>query len=169
MTPQERSELREEISSTRIFSTSDFEKMRKLVDREEKLKRDPRAAARKKRALARGLDFQELSDDSDSSDDEDLIIKGAVAPRDIMAMEKKKRLSKIEKLEKVLAGREKFTRKVRDGGSTNTVKQRKKLFVMQKFSMAMRKKKNSKDVLSEAKNHKTVKGSHASKKCRRKV
>jgi hypothetical protein len=43
---EEREKLKQDISSTRIFSTSDFLKMGRLVEREERSKRDPREAAR---------------------------------------------------------------------------------------------------------------------------
>lgn len=117
LSKEERQKLQMEASSTRIFTTSDFEKMRKLVAREKLERRDPRSIARKKRAMARsGTDFEVLSDDSDEfdSDDEDGIrITGAVNPGDIMAMAKKKRMNKAERLERVIAGREKFEGKVR--------------------------------------------------------
>ena len=100
--------------------------MRRLVAREERLRRDPREAARRKRLMARrGTDFEPLSDEdgsdvesgSDMDDEEDEIhVKGAVNMGDIMAMATRKRQSKAEKLQKVLAGREKFETKARAGG-----------------------------------------------------
>merc|ERR1719512_485372 len=108
MTPEERAKLSQEVSATRVFTTGEFEKMRKLVERQERLKRDPRAAARLKRRRAQGKDFEELSESDDSegdSDEERFYIKGAVRTNEIMAETKKKRASKIDRLEKVLAGR----------------------------------------------------------------
>jgi protein SDA1 len=81
--------------------------MKKLVDREERAKRDPRENARRKRAISRGEDYDELSDDVDSDDDE-IHIAGAVNPMDIAADAKRKRQSKAERLESILAGRQKF-------------------------------------------------------------
>ena len=154
MSQEERDKLRQKVSSTRIFSTDDFIKMRKLVEREEQAKRDPRAAARLKRQRASGKGFVELSDDdtdeSDPEEDERIHVKGVVHASDIMAEEKKKRASKIERLEKIVAGREKFEHKKREGGSTNTEKKRKKLFVMTKFSTHARMKKNDKETAKHA-------------------
>ena len=117
MSEKEKKELKMKTSSTRIFTASDFEKMRKLVARKKELQRDPRAAARLKRSIAKsGTDFEELSgDESDdlSEDDGGVRISGAVCPEDIMAMAKKKRLNKAERLEKVIEGRERFVSKVR--------------------------------------------------------
>ena len=153
MTPQERSKFIQQISSTRVFTTEDFIKMRKLVDREKQSKRDPRYIARMKRLKAKGKDFIELSDDEDSvgSLDDDGVqkekrhVKGAVTPDDIMTESKRKRANKKERLEKVLAGREAFEHKQRSGGSTNTEKTRRKNFVMSKFSFANRTKQSSKE------------------------
>mmetsp|Transcript_4416 Transcript_4416/g.7852 ORF Transcript_4416/g.7852 Transcript_4416/m.7852 type:complete len:871 (-) Transcript_4416:66-2678(-) len=171
MTPEEREQLKQQISSTRIFSASDFAKMRKLVAREERARRDPREAARRKRAIARGQDFEELSgDESDSSADEDHIhIKGAVNPDEIMAEARRKRQSKAEKLEKVLAGREAFEAKQRAGGSTNAEKQRRKNFLMTKSSKAARSKGRGKGGLSAKRGHggKTQMGHEAKKRRRR--
>ena len=63
MTPKEREELKQKVSATRVFTAADFEKMRKLVEREKRAKRDPREAARRKRAIAQGKEFEELSED----------------------------------------------------------------------------------------------------------
>ena len=175
MTPEEREKLKQDVSSTRIFSTADFVKMRKLLQREEKIKRDPREAARRKRAIARGQEFEELSDDSsvDSDEEEAINVKGAVNPFEIMAAAKRKRQSKAEKLEKVLAGREKFESKARAGGSTNTEKERRKNFLMSKSSRGARSKGRGKGGLSEKRGHgghagKTQMG-HEAKKRRRKL
>jgi len=150
MTQDERNKLKQEVSSTRIFTATDFAKMRKLVEREERARRDPREAARRKRAIAKGQEFDELSeDDFDSDDDEDQIrIKGAVNPDTIMAEAKRKRKSKAEKLKKVLAGREKFESNERAGGSTNTEKERKKNFLMSKSSKRARTKGRGKGGLA---------------------
>ena len=133
-----RNKLRQNISSTRIFSIADFEKMRKLVARAEREKRDPRAAARRERMEALGQTWEELSENESSvdSDDDTEAVKtaGVVRPDDIMAEAKRKRQSEAEKLEKIMAGREKFQHKSRAGGSTNKEKKRKKNFLMQKFS-----------------------------------
>jgi protein SDA1 len=174
MTSEEREKLKQDVSSTRIFSTSDFMKMRKLVEREERLKSDPREAARRKRAIARGQDFEELSDDSsDGSDDEAINIKGAVNPYDIMAEAKRKRKTKAEKLEKILAGRDKFETKERPGGSTNTEKERRKNFLMSKSSRGARSKGRGKGGLSEKRGNSSTKAKtqtgHEAKKRRRKM
>jgi protein SDA1 len=154
MSQGERNKLRQKVSSTRIFSTEDFVKMRKLVEREEQAKRDPRAAARLKRQKASGNGFVELSDDdtddADEEDEERIHVKGVVTASDIMAEERKKRANKIERLEKIVAGREKFEHKKREGGSTNSEKKRKKLFVMTKFSAHARSKKNDKETARQA-------------------
>lgn len=110
---KQRKELQLKASSSRIFTTADFEKMRKLVARQKEIERDPRAAARQKRAIAKsGTDFEELSDDEsddfDSDDENEIRIAGAVRPVDIMANARKKRMNKAERIEKVIAGREKF-------------------------------------------------------------
>lgn len=174
MTQEERNKLSIETSSTRVFTTAEFEKMRKLVEREERIKRDPRAAARYKRLRAQGKDFEELSDESDfDSDEEDKInIKGAVGVMDIAADYKKKRASKIERLEKILQGRDGFEHKQREGGSTNTEKKRKKNFLMTKFSFSNREKQGSKETARRGtlkKTKKTSQDNHASKKRRRKL
>ena len=97
-------------------------------------------AAKLKRAIAKGEEFDDISDsDSDDSDDEDIHIKGAVNTTDIMADAKRKRMSKADKLEKITEGRVKFENKERAGGSTNTKKKRKN-FAMSKFSFDARKK-----------------------------
>lgn len=174
MTPEERAKFNQEISSTRIFTSADFAKMKKLVDREQKLKRDPRAAARLKRRRAQGREFEELSDDDSDSDSEDegIHIKGAVNSTDIMAASKKKRANKIERLEKILAGRDKFEHKDREGGSTNTEKKRKKSFLMTKFSFANRTKQGSKETARRGtlkKTKKNVQMKHENRKRRRKM
>ena len=114
MSAEERKKLVQDVSSTRVFTTADFEKMRKLVEREKRLRRDPRAAAKRKRALAQGKDFEELSDDDSDVDDEEegVSTHGVVNPMEIMANAKKKRMNKAERLEKIIAGREKFHSKV---------------------------------------------------------
>jgi len=158
MTQDERNKLKQDISSTRVFSASDFVKMRKLVEREERARRDPREAARRKRAIARGQEFDELSDDDDDSDGDDdeydeVRIKGAVNPDMIMAEAKRKRKSKAEKLQKILSGREAFETNHRPGGSTNTEKERKKNFLMTKSSKRARTKGRGKGGLSEQRGH----------------
>lgn len=174
MTTEERDQLKQDISSTRVFTSAEFATMRKLVERERRAKRDPREAARIKRAKARGDDFQELSDDSSDSDsdEEEVRIAGAVNPGDLYALAKRKRQSKAEKLQKIIAGRSEFESKQRTGGSTNIEKKRKKNFLMSKYSSSARIKgvRNGKGVLSkmsDKKNHKAVDG-HENKKRRRK-
>lgn len=168
MSREERDKIKQEVSSTRIFTTSDFEKMRKLVERERRVKHDPREAARRKRQIARGEDFQELTDDSDSdSEDEGVHVSGAVNPHDIMAEAKRKRVSKAEKLEKIIAGRTEFESKERPGGSTNIEKTRKKNFVMAKFSQAARGKGRGKAGLNK-KTFGKLQFGHEKKKRRRK-
>mmetsp|Transcript_25107 Transcript_25107/g.54789 ORF Transcript_25107/g.54789 Transcript_25107/m.54789 type:complete len:831 (-) Transcript_25107:120-2612(-) len=173
MSQEERDELRQEVSSNRVFSTQDFVKMRKLVEREERAKRDPRAAAKLKRAIAKGKQFEALSDDSDSDVDSDdgIHIKGAVNPEDIMAEAKRKRMSKAERLEKIIAGRTAFESKARDGGSTNEEKKRKKNFLMTKFAFGTRQKMGGKQTFRDLKANKNKKGQmgHAAKKRRRKM
>jgi protein SDA1 len=170
MTPEEREDLKQKVSSTRVFTASDFEKMRKLVEREHRAKRDPREAARRKRAVAKGKEFEELSDDSDSdADDHEVRVSGVVTPQDIMADAKRKRQSKAEKLEKIVAGRQKFESKSRAGGSTNTEKKRKKNFMMSQFSFATRSKGKGKATAMAANKRKQLAGTHEAKKRRRKM
>ena len=78
--------------------------------------------------VALGKDFDELSDDdSDVESDSDAVkTAGAVVPDDIMAEAKRKRQSKAEKLEKIMAGREKFQHKAPAGGSTNANEEKKR-------------------------------------------
>jgi protein SDA1 len=155
MTKEEREKLKQEVSSTRIFSSADFARMKKLVDREERAKRDPRENARRKRALARGEDYGDLSDESQSEngddDDPQIHIAGAVNPMDIAADAKRKRQSKAERLESILAGREKFESKARAGGRTNLENKRMKNFVMSKYSMEARHKRSGKTNLKRSK------------------
>jgi protein SDA1 len=179
MTTEERDALKAKVSSTRVFSAADFVKMRKLVEREEKARRDPREAARRKRAIAKGEEFDALSGDESSdvdSDEEDEIrVKGAVNLGDIMAEATRKRKSKAEKLTKVLAGRDKFETKGRAGGSTNTEKIRKKNFLMTQSSRATKRKGRSKGGLSnperggKKKEGKKEQMGHLAKKRRRKL
>jgi len=152
MTKEERSKLQQDVSSSRIFTASDFVKMRKLIERQEQAKRDPRMSAKLKRRQAEGNDFEELSDDdeyfSDMDSDEDehnVHVKGAVNPSDIMAESKKKRANKVERIQKILAGRDKFEFNHREGGSTNAEKKRKKNFLMTKYSYENRSKQGSKE------------------------
>ncbi|KAL7537647.1 hypothetical protein ACHAXR_009111 [Thalassiosira sp. AJA248-18] len=141
LSDKDRAKLQQQVSSTRIFTTAEFAKMQKLFDRQQQARRDPRLAARLKRAKAKGEEFADISeDDSDMSDGEDIHIKGAVNATDIMAEAKRKRMSKAEKLEKIIEGRQKWETKERAGGSTNTEKKRKKNFAMSKFSFSTRKK-----------------------------
>lgn len=167
MSVQERNQLKQEVSKTRVFSSSEFKKMRKLVEREERAKRDPREAARRKRAQAKGEDYDDISD-SDSSDDE-IHIEGRVNPEHIMALASKRRISKAEKLEKIMQGRTVFEAKQREGGSTNVEKQRKKNFLMSKFSKDARRKGRGKGGLQQKRNHNQTKGTHEARKRRRKV
>ena len=173
MSVEERNKLKQQVSSTRVFTTAEFVKMRKLVEREERAKRDPREAARRKRAIARGEEFEALSgsdsDDSDEEEDEVLQIKGAVNPADIMALASRKRQSKADKLEKILAGRSKFESKQREGGSTNIEKTRKKNFLMSKFSKDARRKGRGKGGLQKKKREMAMTGTHQAKKRRRKT
>jgi protein SDA1 len=173
MTHEEREQLKQHVSSTRVFSTADFIKMRKLVEREDRARRDPREAARRKRAVAQGREFEELSgDDSDGAeeDEDEIHIKGAVNPDQIMAMARRKRQSKAEKLQKILAGREAFESKARAGGSTNAEKLRRKNFLMVKSSRAARAKSMEKGGLSAKRGHGGKKAplGHEAKKRRRK-
>eukprot|EP00339_Tiarina_fusa_P008897 CAMPEP_0117051752 /NCGR_PEP_ID=MMETSP0472-20121206/35750_1 /TAXON_ID=693140 ORGANISM="Tiarina fusus, Strain LIS" /NCGR_SAMPLE_ID=MMETSP0472 /ASSEMBLY_ACC=CAM_ASM_000603 /LENGTH=810 /DNA_ID=CAMNT_0004766071 /DNA_START=78 /DNA_END=2510 /DNA_ORIENTATION=- len=169
MTTEEREKLKQEVSSTRIFTASDFVKMRKLVAREERARRDPREAARRKRAIAKGQEFDELSEESsdDDSDEDEVNIAGAVNPNQIMAEAMKKRHSKADRLQKVLDGREKFETQQRGGGSTNTEKERKKNFLMSKSSKAARSKGRGKGGLSNKRGGKTQIGREAKKRRRR--
>jgi len=179
MSDESRNNLSQNISSTRVFTTSEFEKMRKLVEREQKLRRDPRAAAKRRRALARkGTAFEQLSDGDDTdeslSDDDDegeqtVSTHGVVNPEDIMAMAKKKRMNKAQRIQKIMAGREKFQSKTRAGGTTNTEKTRKKSFVMTKFSYNARSKIGQKETSKGSRKKKIMKGSHDAKKRRRKT
>ena len=168
MSQEEREKLKQDMSSNRIFTARDFEKMRKLVDRENRAKRDPREAARRKRAIARGHEFSELSgDDSDADCDDPIKIPGAVNPEDIMAEAKRKRQTKAERLEKTLAGRSKFEAKQREGGSTNVEKKRRKNFLMSKHSADTRTKGKGKGGLGKKRVKKQL--THEAKKRRRKL
>lgn len=177
MSQQDRERLKQEVSSTRIFSASDFDKMRRLVERERRLRTDPREAARRKRAIARGQDVDALSGDESSDDDGDddddsgaayVRVQGVVDPRELMADAKKKRQTRTEKLERIVAGRTKFAAKVREGGSTNVEKKRTKNFMLSKFSQSARSKSAGKGVLGKRKAPKKQLN-HDAKKRRRKV
>jgi protein SDA1 len=116
MSDKDRAKIQQQVSSTRIFTTAEFATMQKLVERQQKARRDPRLAAKLKRAKAKGEEFDDMSDDdSDDSDGEDIHIKGAVNATDIMAEAKRKRMSKAEKLEKIIEGRQKWEAKVSVG------------------------------------------------------
>jgi protein SDA1 len=173
MTQEERDKLKQHVSSTRVFTAGDFEKMRRLVEREERAKRDPREAARRKRAIAQGREFEELSDEESvvDSDDEEIRISGAINPGDIMAEAKRKRTHKAEKLKKIIAGRDAFESKERAGGSTNIEKSRKKNFLMSKSSREARSKGRGKGGLSQARGNSTKKEQtgREAKKRRRKL
>ena len=172
LSKEERAKMQQEVSSTRIFTASEFAKMNKLVARQQQARRDPRLAAKLKRAIAKGEEFDDISDsDVDHSDDEDIHIKGAVNATDIMADAKRKRMSKAEKLEKIIEGRVKFESKERAGGSTNTEKKRKKNFAMSKFSFDTRKKigeKNTAKIGRKQERSKLDGGGRDAKKRRRK-
>ncbi len=172
LSKEERGKMQQEVSSTRIFTASEFAKMNKLVARQQQARRDPRLAAKLKRAIARGEEFDDISDsDDDDSDDEDIHIKGAVSATDIMADAKRKRMSKAEKLEKIIEGRIKFESKERAGGSTNTEKKRKKNFAMSKFSFDTRKKMGEKNTAKQGRKQERSKldgGGRDAKKRRRK-
>lgn len=171
MTPEERNKLKQKVSSTRIFTSADFEKMKKLVEREQRAMRDPREAARRKRAIAKGQDPDALSSDSSDeeevSDDEQIRITGAVNPSEIQALAKKKRQTKVEKLQSIIAGRSKFEAKSRAGGATNIEKKRTKNFVMAKFSRDTRTKSNGKSGQQPKRGRRKVLN-HEAKKRRRK-
>jgi protein SDA1 len=170
LSAKERDKLKQDISSTRIFTASDFAKMRKLVEREKRARQDPREAARRKRKLARGEDFEELSDEGSEAEvdsDEEIQISGAMNPTSLMAEAKKKRQSKAEKLKKILAGRTEFEAKSREGGSTNVEKKRKKNFQMSKFSFEARTKSKGKRSLNKKTMSKQT--GHEAKKRRRKL
>ena len=157
-----------------------------LVARENAIKHDPRLAAKRKRELARGEgdDFSDLDgsdsdslddfSDDDDDDEEGRGVKGRVSEESIMAESKRRRLNKMERLQSIKDGREKFESKSRNGGSTNTEKKRKKNFLMQRQSWEMRRSKNDKQTRTngagrKAKNFtaKTV-GKHNNGKRRRK-
>ena len=167
LSSEEREKLKQDISSTRIFTARDFAKMRKLVERENRAKRDPREAARRKRAIARGEEVDELSDDASVGED-NLHIAGVVNPEDIMAEAKRKRQNKAERLERTLAGRAKFEAKGRDGGATNVEKKRTKNFLMSKYSSDARTKGKGKGGLSK-KRAARKQLTHDAKKRRRKL
>ena len=114
MSEKDRAKVQQQVSSTRIFTAAEFAKMQKLVERQQRARRDPRLAAKLKRAKAKGEEFADISDDDDemNSDDENIHIKGAVNATDIMADAKRKRMSKAEKLEKIIEGRQKWEAKV---------------------------------------------------------
>jgi len=170
LSKEERAKLQQEVSSTRVFTTAEFAKMNKLVERQQQARRDPRLAARLKRAKAKGEEYADMSDsDDDMSDDEEIHIKGAVNAVDIMAEAKRKRMSKAEKLEKIIEGREKWESKQRAGGSTNTEKKRKKNFAMSKFAFSTRQKVGEKNTAKQGrKQANQQKDGRAAKKRRRK-
>lgn len=169
----DRAKLQQQVSSTRIFTTAEFAKMQKLVERQQRARRDPRLAAKLKREKAKGNEFADLSDDdSDMDSDDEIHISGAVTPTDIMADAKRKRMSKAEKLQKILEGRQKWEAKERAGGTTNIEKKRNKSFTMSKFSFETRKKRGDKQTARTAiKNKHKMKmdGGRDAKKRRRKV
>jgi len=177
MTPKERQEYQLKISSGRVFSSEELLKMRKLVEREERRKRDPRTAARLKRMKAQGKEFDALSDDDsdvdsvDSDEEARIKVKGVVNAGEIMAESKRKRLNKMERLQKVIEGREKFEHNSREGGSTNEEKKRKKDFLMTKFSYQNRKKQGSKETARRGtlQKNKRTQNKQESKKRRRKL
>merc|ERR1712194_458254 len=120
---------------------------------------------------AKGEEFADMSDsDGSDSDEEDIHVKGAVTATDLMAEAKRKRMSKAEKLEKIIEGREKWESKQRPGGSTNTEKMRKKSFSMSKFSFATRQKLGEKTTAKQGRKQKSKlkDGGRAAKKRRRK-
>jgi protein SDA1 len=169
MTREEREKLKQDLSATRIFSAKDFQKMRKLVAREQRAKRDPMENARRKRAIAQGKEFEELSDDDSDSEGEEVNIAGAVNPADIMANAAKKKQNKAERIAQSIASREKFESNARAGGSTNIEKRRKKNFQMTKFSEDARSKGTQKGNLSKKRREKGVQLKHEKKKRRRKT
>lgn len=174
LSAKDRAALQQQVSSNRIFTTAEFAKMQKLVDRQKRAKRDPRLAAKLKRAKAKGEEFADMSDSDDDSDmdsdDDGIHVKGAVNATDIMAEAKRKRMSKAEKLEKIIEGREKWESKERAGGSTNTEKKRKKNFAMSKFAFSTRKKIGEKGTAKQGRrqDQKGRGNDHAAKKRRRK-
>lgn len=177
---EQRNELSQKVSSTRIFSTSEFIKMRKLLARQEKLKRDPRAAARLKRLKAQGRedelllsgsdddnsDDDNVISDSDSDSDDEIHIKGAVNPDILRSTLHRKKMNKVERLAKVIAGREEFIRNGRQGGSTNIEKNRKKLFTMTKHS-DLAKRKRMRGNMSMSKKKRDVRTSDPRKRRRK--
>jgi protein SDA1 len=175
LSKEDRAKLQQKVSSTRIFTAAEFAKMQKLVARQQQARRDPRLAAKLKRAAARGQEFADMSDsesDYDSDNEDNVHIKGAVSATDIMADAKRKRMNKAEKLEKIIEGRQKWESKERAGGSTNTEKKRKKNFAMSKFSFNARKKLGEKGTAKMGRKQKRSKldgGGRDAKKRRRKV
>ncbi len=148
----DRSKIRRSVTASRIFSSSDYSKMRRLVERERAIARDPRLAAKRKRAERAG-EFELLEGDGWSGDDggesdegeEGGGARGIVTAEDIMAEQRRRRLSKVERLESIRSGREEFESKRRSGGSTNNEKKRKKNFLMAKMSYeGVRKLQNEK-------------------------
>jgi protein SDA1 len=169
MSAEDRAKLQQQVSSTRIFTTAEFAKMNKLVERQQRAKRDPRLAAKLRRAKERGEEYEDLSDSDMDSDDEDIHIKGAVNAVDIMAEAKRKRMSKAEKLEKIIEGRQKWESRERAGGSTNTEKKRKKNFAMSKFAYSTRQKISEKETTKQGRKQKgRINDGRAAKKRRRK-
>ena len=142
LSKEEKEKLRAEVSSTRVFSSADFLRMKKLASREAAEMRDPRAAARRKKAVARGEAFADMSEDEGYSSDENTktYVKGAIEPSQIMAEATKRKHSKLDRLQTILDGRTKFEQVERGGGTTNTEKLRKKTFAMQQHSYKNRTK-----------------------------
>jgi len=86
-----------------------------------------------------------------------------------MAEATRKRQTKAERLQKVLAGRDKFETKQRAGGSTNTEKERRKNFLMTKASRSTRSKGRGKGGLSLKRGNGKTQMGHEAKKRRRKM
>jgi len=79
------------------------------------------------------------------------------------------RQNKQERLEKVLAGRDKFENKHREGGSTNIEQKRAKNFLMTKYSYEARSKGKGKGGLTKKRKDSRKQLTHDAKKRRRKI
>merc|ERR1711862_482041 len=100
-------------------------------------------------------------------------IKGAVDPNILKSSLTRKKQSKAERLAKIISGREEFMLKSRNAsGSTNIEKNRKKLFLMTKFSKQARKNRFMRGTTTNSgggNKRKKIIGGHDARKRRRKL
>jgi len=141
LTKEEAEKIRAETSSNRVFSSQDFERMKKLAAREAAEKRDPRAMAKRRKLIKEGKTFDDMSDDEGEEDNKGVLrVKGMINPENIMAESVRRKNDRMDRLQSIMEGRTAFEAKKRDGGSTNTEKLRNKNFAMQQHSYKNRTK-----------------------------